>query len=239
MLREKEEDASKVNSREELCSIAAAALQRALESLDQFYVKFREKKNNVDLCGTTASVALLSPDGQHAVLCNIGDFRVALVGAWTVLDHKGHAPQQLPKMVLSHAHRVTDPEEMARIDAAGGFVEYGANGHRVNGVLGVSRAIGYCGMPDFADLVPSLSDSLIVRRDASKPALVALCSDGLFQSQKDSEAELIFQQLAQAEGYSSLEKKVAEALDLAGGGVAANNKDNATLLACLLPELEV
>lgn len=49
-------------------------------------------------------------------------------------------------------------------------MEYGANGHRVNGVLGVSRAIGYCGMPDFADLVPSLSDSLIVRRDASKPA---------------------------------------------------------------------
>lgn len=54
------------------------------------------------------------------MLCNIGDSRVALVGAWTVLDHKGHAPQQLPKMVLSHAHRVTDPEEMARIDAAGG-----------------------------------------------------------------------------------------------------------------------
>lgn len=26
------------------------------------------------------------------------------------------------------------------------------------------------------------------------------------------------------QGYSSLEKKVAEALDLAGGGVAANNK---------------
>ena len=49
-------------------------------------------------------------------------------------------------------------------------MEYGANGHRVNGVLGVSRAIGYCGIPDFADLVPSLSDSLIVRRDASKPA---------------------------------------------------------------------
>ena len=70
--------------------------------------------------GTTASVALLSPDGQHAVLCNIGDSRVALVGAWTVLDHKGHAPQQLPNMVLSHAHRVTDPQEMARIDAAGG-----------------------------------------------------------------------------------------------------------------------
>lgn len=69
--------------------------------------------------GTTASVALLSPDGQHAVLCNIGDSRVALVGSWTVLDHKGHAPQQLPNMVLSHAHRVTDPQEMARIDAAG------------------------------------------------------------------------------------------------------------------------
>jgi len=61
----------------------------------------------------------LCPDGQHAVLCNIGDSRVALVGDWTVLDHSGHEPQQLPGCVLTHAHRVTDPEEMDRIDAAG------------------------------------------------------------------------------------------------------------------------
>lgn len=237
MLREEEEEASKAESYGQQCSIAAAALQQALESLDQLYVKFRQKKGNMDLCGTTAAAALLCPDGQHAVLCNIGDSRVALVGDWTVLDHSGHEPQQLPGCVLTHAHRVTDPEEMDRIDAAGGFVEYGANGHRVNGVLGVSRAIGYCGIPDFAELVPSLSDSLILRRDAGEQVLVALCTDGLCQSRKDEEAVAIFKEVAKAESYASLEKKVAEALDVAGGGVASDNKDNATLLACLLPEL--
>eukprot|EP00438_Fugacium_kawagutii_P028853 Skav214192 [mRNA] locus=scaffold2153:16168:18125:+ [translate_table: standard] len=175
MLREKEEKAccysSQVESYDQLCSIAAPALQQALESLDQLYVKFRAKKSNLDLCGTTASVALLCPDGQHAVLCNIGDSRVACVGDWTVVAHSGHLPWGTPGCVLTHAHRVTDPKEMARIDAAGGFVEYGANGHRVNGVLGVSRAIGYCGIRDFAELVPSLSDSVILRRDPHSPAL--------------------------------------------------------------------
>ena len=122
----------------------------------------------MDLCGATASVALLCPDGQHAVVCNIGDSRVSLVGDWKLLEHTGHRPLEMEGSITSHAHRVNDPLEMARIDAAGGFVEYGASGHRVNGVLGVSRAIGYCGLKDFADLVPSLSDSFIARRDAGK-----------------------------------------------------------------------
>ena len=56
-------------------------------------------------------------------------------------------------------------------------MEYGANGRRVNGVLGVSRAIGYCGIPDFAELVPSLSDSLILRRDAGEQVLLG-CTQG-------------------------------------------------------------
>ena len=176
MLREREDEARSVEKKEgrtelcSLCSIASRALQRALESLDQFYVKFRERNNNMDLCGATATVALLSPDGQHAVVCNIGDSRTALVGDWKLLEHTGNPPEQIPGMVITHAHRVSDPNEIARIDAAGGFVEYGANGHRVNGVLGVSRAIGYCGMPDFADLVPSLSDSFIARRDVGNHA---------------------------------------------------------------------
>ena len=164
-----------------LFRLASQGLQKALESLDRLYIKFRKKKNNMDLCGTTASVALLSPDGCHAVVCNIGDSRTGLVGEWTKLEHTGIDPEVRPcdgqgeqgkqLIHMTHAHRVSDPEEMARIDKAGGFVEYGASGHRVNGVLGVSRAIGYCGMRDFADLVPSLSDSAILERDATKAAL--------------------------------------------------------------------
>ncbi|CAK9118780.1 unnamed protein product [Durusdinium trenchii] len=241
MLQEKEQEAQlvrDVEGRSKLCSqcfIAVQALQCALESLDRFYVKFRERNNNMDLCGATASVVLLSPDGQHAVVCNIGDSRAALVGDWKLLQHSGTPPEQVSGMVISHAHRVSDPEEIARIDAAGGFVEYGANGHRVNGVLGVSRAIGYCGMRDFADLVPSLSDSFIARRDVDNSALVALSSDGLFRTHQLKEAEAIFKELATAESSAVLEQKVVKVVSAAGGGVAADNKDNATLLACLLP----
>ena len=174
----------------------------------------------MDLCGTTASVALVSPDGCHAVVCNIGDSRTGLVGEWATVaqlwswkglgfrvsglgfrvgnllalfgeilipaesqrlallvflgywtsevEHTGFNPEIRGETTMTHAHRVSDPAEMARIDRAGGFVEYGASGHRVNGVLGVSRAIGYCGMKDFADLVPSLSDSVILERDGTK-----------------------------------------------------------------------
>ena len=57
-------------------------------------------------------------------------------------------------------------------------MEYGANGHRVNGVLGVSRAIGYCGIPDFAELVPSLSDTVILRRDAGEQVLLGCTCGG-------------------------------------------------------------
>ncbi|CAJ1398379.1 unnamed protein product, partial [Effrenium voratum] len=234
MLREVEDEAHEVDG-VHLWRMAAAALQKALESLDRLYIKFREKKNNMDLCGTTASVALLSPDGLHAAVCNIGDSRTALVGDWKLLEHSGNAPRQVPGLILSHAHRVSDPSEMARIDAAGGFVEYGASGHRVNGVLGVSRAIGYCGIRDFADLVPSLSDSLIVERDGESRALVAVGSDGLFKTCDESEADSVYLNLSDVEGYDSLEQKLADTLDTAGGGVASDNKDNATLLACALP----
>ncbi|CAE7036127.1 Ppm1l [Symbiodinium natans] len=184
MLRDAEAEAAGLEGLP-LWRLASRSLQKALESLDHLYIKFR---NNMDLCGTTASVALVSPDGCHAVVCNIGDSRTGLVGEWATVEHTGFNPEIRGETTMTHAHRVSDPAEMARIDRAGGFVEYGASGHRVNGVLGVSRAIGYCGMKDFADLVPSLSDSVILERDGTKAGLVGLASDGLFRTCNEDEA---------------------------------------------------
>ncbi|CAE7288468.1 MPK4b [Symbiodinium sp. CCMP2592] len=236
MLRETEAEAAGLEGLP-LWRLASRGLQKALESLDRLYIKFRQKKNNMDLCGTTASVALLSPDGCHAVVSNIGDSRTGLVGEWEKLEHTGIGPESPSGLFMTHAHRVSDPVEMARIDAAGGFVEYGGSGHRVNGVLGVSRAIGYCGIKDYADLVPALSDNMIMERDGTKAGLVGLASDGLFRTCSEEEAETVFRRLAHADCYESLEQLVSEELDIAGGGEAANNKDNASILACLLPPL--
>ena len=181
MLRDTEAEAAGLEGLP-LWRLASRGLQQALESLDRLYIKFRQKKNNMDLCGTTASVALLSPDGCHAVVSNIGDSRTGLVGEWRKLEHTGIGPESASQLFMTHAHRVSDPVEMARIDRAGGFVEYGGSGHRVNGVLGVSRAIGYCGIKDYADLVPALSDNMILERDGTKAGPRASCRLGVATS---------------------------------------------------------
>ena len=73
--------------------------------------------------GCTAVVALIT-DGQ-LIVANAGDSRC-------VLCRSGEAS------ALSRDHKPTDPDEHARIAAAGGFVTEG----RVNGSLNLSRALG-------------------------------------------------------------------------------------------------
>lgn len=73
--------------------------------------------------GCTAVVALIA-DGQ-LIVANAGDSRC-------VLCRSGEAS------ALSRDHKPTDPDELARIAAAGGFVAEG----RVNGSLNLSRALG-------------------------------------------------------------------------------------------------
>ena len=73
--------------------------------------------------GCTAVVALIA-DGQ-LIVANAGDSRC-------VLCRSGEAS------ALSRDHKPTDPDEHARIAAAGGFVTEG----RVNGSLNLSRALG-------------------------------------------------------------------------------------------------
>jgi protein phosphatase 2C family protein 2/3 len=77
-----------------------------------------------DPSGCTAVTTLVTDDWR--ILCgNAGDSRA-------VLSSNGKA------VALSYDHKPTNPEELARIKAAGGFVEF----NRVNGSLALSRAIG-------------------------------------------------------------------------------------------------
>jgi len=88
-----------------------------------------------EVSGCTASVGILSKDKIY--VANSGDSR-------TVLGVKGRAKP------LSFDHKPQNEAEKARIQAAGGFVDFG----RVNGNLALSRATGDFEFKKSADLPP-------------------------------------------------------------------------------------
>ena len=82
-------------------------------------------------CGTTVAGVLRGPHG--AFLINLGDSLISL--------HDGVSREVL---WTSRPHRPDDPDEKTRIEAAGGFLTSFIPGgiRRVNGVMGVTRALG-------------------------------------------------------------------------------------------------
>lgn len=94
-----------------------------------------DPKYEEEVSGCTASVGLISKDKIY--VANSGDSR-------TVLGIKGRAKP------LSYDHKPQNEAEKARIQAAGGFVDFG----RVNGNLALSRAIGDFEFKKSAELPP-------------------------------------------------------------------------------------
>jgi len=78
------------------------------------------------LCGCTATCIIITP--THIICANSGDSRVVL----------GRSSGNEMCCPLSEDHKPDNPEEKARIEACGGFVEE----NRVNGSLALSRALG-------------------------------------------------------------------------------------------------
>ncbi|KAF2759616.1 protein phosphatase 2C [Pseudovirgaria hyperparasitica] len=93
-----------------------------------------DPKYEEEVSGCTSSVGIISDD---QIFGNAGDSR-------TVLGIKGRAKP------LSFDHKPQNEGEKARIQAAGGFVDFG----RVNGNLALSRAIGDFEFKKSADLPP-------------------------------------------------------------------------------------
>jgi serine/threonine protein phosphatase PrpC len=90
---------------------------------------------------------------------NAGDARI-------VLGHNGKAER------MTHDHRTDDPEEVRRIEQAGGFLFKG----RVVGVLAVTRSLGDHCMKDFVIAKPFVRELTIQlpEKEGDSPSFLIL-----------------------------------------------------------------
>nr|AJF34633.1 putative negative ABA regulator protein [Populus euphratica] len=118
--------------------------------------------------GSTAVVAIIC--SSHIIVANCGDSRAVLC--------RGKEP-----MALSVDHKPNREDEYARIEAAGGKVIQW-NGHRVFGVLAMSRSIGDRYLKPW--IIPEPEVMFIPR--AKEDECLILASDGLWDVMSNEEA---------------------------------------------------
>ncbi|KAE8688685.1 putative protein phosphatase 2C 24 [Hibiscus syriacus] len=130
------------------------------ESMDGANCRCELQSPECDAVGSTAVVAILTPD--KVVLANCGDSRA-------VLCRNG---KPVP---LSSDHKPDRPDELNRIEEAGGRVIFW-DGPRVLGVLAMSRAIGDNYLKPYVICEPEVT---VAERTAEDEFLI-LASDGLW-----------------------------------------------------------
>ncbi|XVF68844.1 hypothetical protein PTKIN_Ptkin11bG0033600 [Pterospermum kingtungense] len=148
-----------------------SAMERSFTRMDKEVIKWNEsmvgakcrcelQSPECDAVGSTAVVSILTPD--KIVVANCGDSRA-------VLCRKG---KPIP---LSSDHKPDRPDELNRIEEAGGRVIYW-DGPRVLGVLAMSRAIGDNYLKPYVSCEPEVT---VTDRTAEDECLI-LASDGLW-----------------------------------------------------------
>ncbi|XP_042493506.1 protein phosphatase 2C 37-like [Macadamia integrifolia] len=156
-----------------------------------------------DAVGSTAVVAIVTPD--KIIVTNCGDSRA-------VLSRAGKA------VPLSTDHKPDRPDELARIQEAGGRVIYW-DGPRVLGVLAMSRAIGDDYLKPFVISEPEVT---ITDRTEEDECLI-LASDGLWDVVSNDTACSIARMCLSGQAPSP-------PLSPAGNGVVGDNSSDASML---------
>ncbi|PIA49798.1 hypothetical protein AQUCO_01300500v1 [Aquilegia coerulea] len=175
-----------------------------------------------DIVGSTAVVALLASD--QIVIANCGDSRA-------VLSRGGAA------IPLSFDHKPDRPDELARIEAAGGRVIY-LNGARVLGILAMSRALGDKYLKPVVISKPEIS---FTRRRSEDECLI-LASDGLWDVISNDMACDVARRCL-FEGSSFITPEIREMLPTQtnGGGIdgeaASQSQARCSIAAALLTRL--
>ncbi|XP_037425409.1 probable protein phosphatase 2C 30 [Triticum dicoccoides] len=148
-------------------------MERSFARMDAEAVSSRSRASGAPTCrcelqlpkcdhvGSTAVVAVVGP--RHLVVANCGDSRAVI----------GRGGAAIP---LSSDHKPDRPDELERIQAAGGRVIFW-DGARVFGVLAMSRAIGDSYLKPFVISDPEVR--VLDRKDGEDEFLI-LASDGLW-----------------------------------------------------------
>lgn len=135
--------------------------------------------------GGCTAVSVLVRDG-HAYCANVGDSRAIICSANGAVT------------ALSEDHRPSLPSEVTRIEKAGGSIQHG----RVNGILGLTRAMG-----DFEfksedgehDVISCVPDVKVVPVDRATEFIVVAC-DGVFDVMSNEEVGDFFRRELPANG---------------------------------------
>ncbi|XP_078174755.1 protein phosphatase 2C 37-like [Carex rostrata] len=164
--------------------------------------------NNV---GSTATVAIVGP--RHVVVANCGDSRA-------VLCRNGSA------VPLSSDHKPDRPDELQRIQLAGGRVIYW-DGPRVLGVLAMSRAIGDSYLKPFVISEPEVTVTEIKEEDEC----LILATDGLWDVVPNELACQVVSRCLRAAASRSKAEVDEDGKETVGGGL---NKAKACADAAML-----
>merc|ERR1712137_408068 len=183
------------------CSDKREALKEAFLTTDE---KIGEAE--IKFSGTTVVCSLIQvEDGVKRIYtANAGDARA-------VLARGGKGVR------LSFDHKANDPDEIARIQAAGGFVVM----NRVNGILAVARALGDISMKDYVSGEPHTKCTEVTGEDTH---LILAC-DGVWDVIEDDKAvEIILQ-------HESCTKAATELLR---ASLTAGSTDNISVMVIKL-----
>ncbi|KAJ3110969.1 Protein phosphatase 2C 2 [Physocladia obscura] len=180
-----------------------------------------------DVSLKTSPEYLADPAGCTAITCLITDDLTVYCGnagdSRAVLSSNGDA------VPLSFDHKPTNPEESARIVAAGGYVEFG----RVNGNLALSRAIG-----DFEfkqnSVLPPEEQIVTVNPDIESRTLVPrqddfifLACDGIWDCMSnDQVVDFVMSRISEGRSLADISELIMEyclAGDSDVGGVGCDN----------------
>jgi len=189
-----EEKLSSIEDKEEAFR---AAFKETDEKIGEAEIKFS---------GTTVISALLYEEEGVKKICtaNAGDARA-------VLARNGKGVR------LSFDHKANDPDEIARIKEAGGFVVM----NRVNGILAVARALGDLTMKDFVSGEPYTKIIDVTDEDTH---LILAC-DGIWDVIEDDKS---------VEIVTQAENATKAATELLKAALRAGSTDNISVMVIKL-----
>jgi len=144
---------------------------KVVHALERAFIRTDEqmKQKGILFPGTCATVGIIqqNSEGKFLYSANVGDTRI-------VLNRGGTAIR------LTKDHKTSDPDEIKRIQDAGGFV---ANG-RVNGLLAVTRSLGNVQMKQYVISTPYTTETKLTEEDK----FFIIACDGVWDVMTDQEA---------------------------------------------------